>query len=783
MVAGARRMYAATAGSPRVVAVATAAGIAAGGLARVAGEPALANLAWSLVTGLALVPLAVGVVRDLLRREPGVDLIALLAMSAALALGQALAGAVVALMLSGGLALEAYADARARRELTALLARAPRSVRRHRGGELETVPVEEVRRGDVLLVGPGEVVPVDGLAIAAAVLDESALTGESRPVEREPGTAVRSGAVNAGGPFDLRAISTAEESTYAGIVRLVREAQAAKAPFVRLADRYALVFLPLTLAVAAGAWIVSGDPVRALAVLVVATPCPLILAAPVAIVAGISREARRGVIVKGGGALETLARARIVLLDKTGTLTAGVPRVSDVEVFGARSPDELLRLAASLDRVSPHVFAPAIVSAAADRGLTLSLPDEVEEVAGAGIHGSVDGHRVALGRAAWAAGGAPEPPAAVVVRRRAAVEGGSTVFVAVDGELAGALLLEDPVRGDSPRAIRRLRRAGVRRVVMVTGDHPDVGALVGAAVGADAVLADLTPAEKVDAVRRERAGGVTVMVGDGVNDAPALAAADVGVAMGARGATASSEAADVVMTVDRLDRLADGVAIARRARAIALQSVVAGMALSIAAMAVAAAGFLPPVAGAVLQEAIDILVILNALRALTGPVGGDRRTELPAGMGDGHRELLPVVDRVRRVADRLGDVPPAQARAELEDLRRLLAERLLPHEAADDADLYPAVARVIGGADPTAPMSRAHVEIRRLAGMLGRLVEDLPETGPSPADLRDLRRVLYGLHAVLRLHFAQEDESYLALFEPDAATATTGPSRRSRSSD
>jgi hypothetical protein len=314
-----------------------------------------------------------------------------------------------------------------------------------------------------------------------------------------------------------------------------------------------------------------------------------------------------------------------------------------------------------------------------------------------------------------------------------------------------------------------MRRAGVRRVVVATGDHPDVGALVGAAVGADAVLAEQTPADKVEAVRRERVGGVTVMVGDGVNDAPALAAADVGVAMGVRGATASSEAADVVMTVDRLDRLAEGLGIARRARAIAVQSVVVGMSLSIVAMAVAAAGFLPPVAGAVLQEGIDVLVILNALRALSGPVEGRRRPpgELPAGMAGGHLELLPVIDQVRRVADRLDSVPPAVAARELADLHQLIEERLLPHEAADDEALYPLVAKVIGGADPVGPMNREHVEIRRLAGMLGRLVDELPESGPSAADVHDLRRVLYGLHAVLRLHFAQEDESYLSLFEPE----------------
>ncbi|HYW23658.1 MAG TPA: heavy metal translocating P-type ATPase [Terriglobales bacterium] len=392
------------------------------------------------------------------------------------------------------------------------------------------------------------------------------------------------------------------------------------------------------------------------------------------------------------------------------------------------------------------------------------------------MRGAVDGHRVALGRAAWVAGGHTLPGAAAAVRRRTAIEGTSNVFVALDGDLAGALVMEDPVRGDAARAVRELRRACVRRVVVVTRDHPDVAALVAATVGADAVLADQTPAEKVEAVRLERAGGVTVMVGDGVNDAPALAAADVGVAMGARGATASSEAADVVMTVDRLDRPAEGLGIARRARTIALQSVLVGMSLSIAAMAVAAAGFLPPVAGAVLQEGIDVVVILNALRTLTGSVDGGRRSPagLPVGMGDEHSALLPVIDRVRQVADQLDDSPAAEARFELNELRRVLAERLLPHEAADDLDLYPVVAKLIGGADPIGPMSRAHVEIRRLAGMLSRLIEELPEDGPTPADLRDLRRVLYGLHAVLRLHFAQEDESYLSLFEPDVGPVRAG---------
>jgi heavy metal translocating P-type ATPase len=394
-------------------------------------------------------------------------------------------------------------------------------------------------------------------------------------------------------------------------------------------------FLPLTLGIALLAWGVSGDPVRALAVLVVATPCPLILAAPVAIVAGISRAASRGIIVKGGGALETLGRARTLVFDKTGTLTSGSPRVASIETFGAIEPDEMLRLAASLDQVSLHVFAGGIVSAATARQMDLELPSDVREHGGRGIEGSVSGHRVALGQARWLGSGVPLPGAAVELRNRLAARGAMAVFVAVDGEIAGALVIEDPVRADTPEALRALRTAGIRRIVLLSGDRPEVARAVGAALGVDTVLSEHTPEQKVRAVLHERSGGVTVMIGDGVNDAPALAAADVGIAMGARGATASSEAADAVIVVDRLDRVAEAVLIARRAQHIAIQSVMAGMALSGFGMVLATFGALPPVAGAFFQEAIDVAVILNALRALTGGgllggPAGDREPNVPA---------------------------------------------------------------------------------------------------------------------------------------------------------
>ncbi|MFL6194741.1 MAG: heavy metal translocating P-type ATPase [Thermoanaerobaculia bacterium] len=608
----------------RVAFALTVAGLVSGAVAWLSGHPHAAGHLWAATTALVLIPLLLDIVASLRRGELGVDAIALLAMAGALAFGEYLAGAVVALMLSGGEMLEIYAAGRARKELSSLVERAPRVVHRYEDGHLTEPDIDEVRPGDRLLVKPGEIVPVDGVVVGpVAILDESALTGESVPVERKPGDRVPSGGVSSGGPFDLRAVATAAESTYAGIVRLVEQAEASRAPFVRLADRYSLFFLPVTLVVAGAGWLFTGDPVRALAVLVVATPCPLILAAPVAFVAGISRSARRGVIVKGGAAIEGLARARTLLLDKTGTLTRGLPEVTAIETFDALPADEMLRLAASLDQVSPHVLAGAIVAAARERGLQLSFPTDVRETLGAGIEGLVDGRRVALGNSSWVRQGTGDGDGPLAqrmeeLRERASDEGLANVFVALDGRPAGALVLEDPVREDSAGTLRELRRLGIKRIVMVTGDHRTVAERIAGPLGVDAVLSDCSPAEKVAAVEREKALAMTVMVGDGVNDAPALAAADVGVAMGARGATASSEAADAVLMLDRLDRLVDALTIARRSRDIALQSVLAGMGLSILGMIAAALGYLPPLAGALLQEGIDVAVILNALRAL-GP--------------------------------------------------------------------------------------------------------------------------------------------------------------------
>ncbi len=753
--------------------VATALAAILGGLLALADAGTASAIVWGLAIVAVGASLVVEIVGQLRRREPGVDVVALLAMVGALALGELLAGVIIALMLTTGRALEGYADARARRELTALLEGAPSRARRLEGGTVVEVPVDEVRPGDLLVVPSGEAIPVDAvLRSPQAVLDESMLTGESRPVERTTGERLASGAVNAGGPIELRASATAADSTYSGLVRLVEKAQSERAPFVRLADRAAAVFVPVTLVVAAGAWIASGDPVRALAVLVVATPCPLILATPIAITSGISRLARRGVIVKGGGALEHLARTRTILLDKTGTVTTGRPRVLDIEPIEGDDTEEIIRLAASLEQLSSHVFAAALVRHATERGIELSFPSEVEESAGSGITGVVDGRRVRLGGASYAHGG-PLPAAARAAARRAAVEGLSAVYVSADGVLLGALLLEDPLRAEAVRTVRGLRRAGVRNVVLLTGDRADVGELVGDAVDVDRVLAERRPEDKVDAVVQARADGVTVMVGDGVNDAPALATADVGIAMGGRGATASSEAADMVVTVDRFDRVLESLLVARRTRRIAWQAIYVGMGAAALAMVFAAAGALPPVMGALVQEAIDVVAILIALRALSGGRGAAQRpagdlVELSGELRAEHAVLQAGLERLRTLADQIDELPPTAARQELRELAAFLAGEVMTHERAEDRELYPLMAGT-SAEDALDPLRHTHREIFRLIRLFDSAVAELPAAGPSAEDLPELRRLMYGLHAVLRLHIAQEEELFGLLDLPEPA--------------
>ncbi len=749
--------------------VVTVTGLGVGGGLHLLGQPVAGDAAWLAVSACGLAYALLATADSLRRGRAGVDIIAVLALGGAIAVGELLAGAVITVMLASGRALEGWAAARARRDLTALLERAPRTGRRYRDGGLEQVPLDDIVPGDVLLVARGDLVPVDGsVAAGRAVLDESALTGEPVPVERQQGDQVSSGVVNTGPPFDLRARAKAADSTYAGIVRLVSEAEQAQTPFVRMADRYAIWFLLVTLAAAGLAWAFGGAD-RAVAVLVVATPCPLILAAPVALVSGMSVAARRGVVVKGGGVLEQLARCTTLLLDKTGTLTSGHPAIAATVSAGGWPPDQVLRLAASLDQASGHVLADAVVRGARDRGCQLSTPEQVEEVPGLGIRGAVDGHQVAVGKAAWCGigGSADSPRWAKTARRRARLDGALTVFVAVNGESAGVLILDDPLRPDAARTIRALRAGGVNRIVMVTGDRAEVAETVGSIIGVDAVLAERSPADKLDAVRLERHNGPVVMVGDGINDAPALALADVGVAMGARGATASSQAADAVLTVDRLDRLGEVMSVARRTRRIALQSVLAGMAMSLVAMGAAAAGLLPAVWGALLQEGIDVAVILNALRALRPPAAvsrlGPADAELTRRFQDEHEAIRADIEELRATADSLGFSSPDDAIARVRRAHRALVTEVVPHEQAEENELYPALDRVLGSHEATATMSRGHAEIAHQVRRLSQLLDDIGDEEPDDADIADLRALLYGLHAILRLHTTQEDESYLSL--------------------
>jgi heavy metal translocating P-type ATPase len=619
---GSLRSHATTLGvsEPRVLVGLILLALAVGGVIHIFVPGNAGDLVWAAAIAATLIPLTWSVGRSLARGDVGVDAIALVAMAGALALGEYLAGVVIALMLSGGNALEDAAGRRARRELTALLERAPRIAHRRREGKLEEVPVEELRVGDRVVVRAGEVVPVDGgLQSEDAVVDESTLTGEPLPMSRSRGAAVASGTLNVGESFDLRATRTAAESAYASIVRLVQEAGRQRAPFVRLADRYAALLLPVTMVVAGTAWALSGDPVRGLAVVVVATPCPLILAAPIALISGVSMAARRGVIVKGGGTIEKLGRARTVLFDKTGTLTHGRPEIDRVESADGLEPQAILRLAASVDQLSAHVLAEALVHGAEARGIELSFPEDVLEDPGQGIEGRVDGHRVAVGSSTWLMRRGYESVMEAPGLTADADHGWARVLVGVDGAFAGAVLMADRVREDAAELIAALRAADVEHIALVTGDQRSVAEAVSRQVGADRIYADCSPEGKTDVVRsaREHPGaGAVVMVGDGVNDAPALALADVGIAMGAAGATVSSEAADAVIAVDRVDRVVDAIRIGRRSLSIARQSVLAGLGLSFVAMGFAAFGYIAPVAGALLQEGIDVAVILNALRAL-----------------------------------------------------------------------------------------------------------------------------------------------------------------------
>lgn len=579
----------------------------------------LYDLSLIVSTAVVAIALILQIATSLGRREFGLDVIAFLSMSSALVFGEYLAAAVVALMYSGGQFLESIAEGRARREMTALLTRAPRSALRRHNGSLEEISVEDIQAGDRLVVRMGDVVATDGTLESDATLDESPLTGEAFPVNRKAGRPVLSGCSNAGELFEFTATKAAAESTYAGIIKLVEAAHKSKAPMSRLADRYALAFLLVTLLIAGLAWLQTGDPIRAVSVLVVATPCPLILAVPIAWTAGMSRAASVGLLLKGARVLELLGQVRTMVFDKTGTLTDGQPHLAVIE--SSRDDNEVLGLVASLDQASTHVAAQALVREARDRGLTLSAPTNVTENPGEGISGYVEGKHVAVGGLKFIASRFGQVP-------KLDRPGLMTAAVAIDGRFAATLVFRDALREGATEALETLRRLGLNRIILATGDRADVARTIAADLPLDEVHAELTPAQKIGLVTREAALATTMMVGDGINDAPALAAADIGLAMGTRGSAAAVEAGDAVLLIDRLDRICLGVTISRRCRRIAMQSIVAGIGLSVLGMMIAAFGYLEPVEGALVQEAIDVAVVINALRALRTDRAGDMHQNL-----------------------------------------------------------------------------------------------------------------------------------------------------------
>lgn len=606
-------------------------GLATGVMLWVTGAEMALGVTAYLVLGIVIVITAIDMFKDLMRGHWGLDILAVIAMIATLAVQEYVAGLIIALMLTGGEALEDLAARRASRELDQLLNRAPAFAGRIHPvtGEVERIAIEEVKVGDELLVRSSEILPVDGVLLSDhATIDESSVTGEPIPVNYHAGDPLLSGTVNSTTSFTMRAQKVAADSNYASIVRLVEEAVDSRAPMVRLADRYAVPFTIVSLLIAGFAWFLSGDPVRFAEVLVVATPCPLLIATPVAFMGGMSSAAKLNVIIKDGGVLEVLARVRAVAFDKTGTLTEGKADVVEIHP-AARTVDETLQLAAAAEQYSVHVFADPIVASA--RTQQLELPEVVtaDEVATNGVLASLaDGTSVRVGKPSFI-----EEVTGPIDRPVLSAEE-TAVYVSVGDELAGVIILSDPIREQSADTVSRLRRAGVAEIAMVTGDITSTAESVAHAVDIQTVHAETTPQTKVRIVQAMRPRPV-LMVGDGINDAPVLAAADVGVAMAGRGATVASESAAAVITSNDIARVADVAYVSRRTVQIALQSIWMGIIISVGLMLVAAFGYLPAVVGALLQEIVDLVAILSALRALRAHRGARRespaRREVPVG--------------------------------------------------------------------------------------------------------------------------------------------------------
>ena len=581
---------------------------------------------WMAGLVITSIPILWSTVRGMMRGRFAADLVAALAVIASALLGQPVVGLVIVLMQSGGEGLERYAEGRATDALRALEDAAPATVHRIADGSVEDVDVDTVRKGEKILVRPGEMVPCDGEVIeGSSHLDMSSLTGEPVPERVGPGLKLMSGSVNRESPLVIRVIAIARDSQYARIVALVREAQASKAPLQRVADRYAVWFTPFTLVVCAATYTVSRDWSRVLSVLAIATPCPLILATPVAILGGMNRSARRQIMIRNGGALEALGTVTAVLFDKTGTITIGRPHVSRVIAVNSTSESEVLRLASAVEQGSGHLLARTLVAEAEARGQLATPATDIVETAGRGVQGKAEGRSVSVGARSFISERHPAARAGIEKRESADEAASLRAYVAVDGALAGVIEYADSIRPGMRELIQRLRDADVRHVMLLSGDRAENARAIADQVGIDEARGDMLPEDKVEVVKRLLHDGESVvMMGDGTNDAPALSSATVGVALASHGRGIATEAADVILLADDPARLMDGIDISRRTMRIARQSIWAGLGLSGTGMVFAALGYIPPIVGAATQELVDLAVILNALRASRAPAYGKR---------------------------------------------------------------------------------------------------------------------------------------------------------------
>ena len=586
-------------------------GTIAGGVAAATSNHKFSSAILAIVALVSLVSILWSIVQDIRVGTYGVDVLAAMAILAAILFGEYWTAIVIVLMFTGGEALEDQAEHRAKTELTALLDKAPIDAHLIRGSKETNVAIDTVKVGDKLIVKPGEIVPVDAIILeGSSDVDESSLTGESLPITKVAGEQIMSGSLNVSGPLTVKTTHTAADSQYSQIISLVKSAQKHKAPFVRMADRFAIPFTLLSLTIALGAWALSGESLRFLQVLVVATPCPLILGAPIALISGMSRAAKHGIIIKNGGALEKLASAQTLAFDKTGTLTRGTPIVKKINVYNGFKQADVLRYAASVEQGSVHILAAAIVAAATKANVKMAKAKGIQEVPGHGLQSVVGGKTVIVGRASMLREVGIPLPTQININKLA----GTTAFVAVGNNLAGTILFEDELRPEAKKTLTKLKGLGLKHLMMITGDNKSTASSIAKKLGLTDVIADALPAGKLLAIEATTTRPVG-FVGDGLNDAPVLTAADVGIALGARGSTAASESADVVIMRDNLEKVASSVAIAKRTMRVARQTVSIGIILSIALMFAFATGKFPPIAGAAIQEVIDIIVIIYALRA------------------------------------------------------------------------------------------------------------------------------------------------------------------------